>query len=110
MYLAVDHVINFNVPKSKAVDFRFGMNFVIGKRKTPELESGLSRGPIQGAKGLDTNVFLGKKVKTKKRDGIYSIIKKQKRRELKNKRTKRDKDVKKKSLNGRSGKKNTDNE
>ena len=110
MYLAVDHVINFNVPKSKAVDFRFGMNFVIGKRKTPELGSGLSRSPIQGAKGLDTNVFLGKKVKTKKRDGIYSIIKKQKRRELKNKRTKRDKDVKKKSLNGRTGKKNTDNE
>lgn len=109
MYMAVDHVINFNLPKSRAIDVRFGMNFVIGKGKSREIESGLSRGPIQGAKGLDTNVFLGKKVKTKKRDGIYSIIKKQKRRELKNKRTKRDNDVKKKSLNGRSGKKNTDN-
>lgn len=110
MFMAVDQVINFNIPKSKAIDFRFGMSFVIGKSKGKSEESGLSRGPIQGAKGLDTNVFLGNKVKTKKRDGIYSIIKKQKRRELKNKRTKRDNDVKKKSLNGRSGKKNTGND
>ncbi|WP_370088072.1 DUF5723 family protein [Ekhidna sp.] len=110
MYMAVDQIINFSVPDSKAIDVRFGMNFAFGQRRAKEEASGLSRSPISGAKGLDTNVFLGKKVKTKKRDGIYSIIKRQKRRELKNKRTQRDNDVKKKSLTGRSGKKNTDNE
>ncbi|WP_420317406.1 DUF5723 family protein [Ekhidna sp.] len=108
MYLAADQVVNFSVPDAKAFDFRFGMSFVIGRRASTQPESGLSRGPIAGAKGLDTNVFLGKKVKTKKRDGIYSIIKRQKRRELKNKRTQRDTSVDKKSLNGRTGKKNTD--
>ncbi|MEP1033935.1 DUF5723 family protein [Ekhidna sp.] len=107
MYMAADQVINFSVPDAKAIDFRFGMSFAFGNRPEKEVESGLSRAPINGARGIDTNVFLGKKVKTKKRDGIYSIIKRQKRRELKNKRTKRDGDVDKKSLNGRSGKKNT---
>lgn len=106
-YMAVDQIINFNVPKSKAIDFRVGMNFAFGQRRAKSEESGLSKSPIQGAKGLDTNVFLGKQVKTKKREGIYSIIKKQKRRELKNNRTKKDNGVQKKSLNGRSGKKNT---
>ena len=110
MYMAADQVINFSVPDAKAFDFRFGMSFAFGSRPEKEIESGLSRAPIAGAKGLDTNVFLGKKVKTKKRDGIYSIIKRQKRRELKNKRTKRGGDVEKKSLNGRSGKKNTSSE
>ncbi|WP_421763610.1 DUF5723 family protein [Ekhidna sp.] len=110
MYLAADQIINFSVPDAKAFDFRFGMSFAFGRRRTVEPESGLSRAPIAGAKGLDTNVFLGKKVKTKKRDGIYSIIKRQKRRDLKNKRTQRDNDVKKKSLNGRTGKKNTGSE
>lgn len=107
-YMAADQVINFSVPDAKAIDFRFGMSFAFGNRPEAEPASGLSRAPIAGAKGLDTNVFLGKKVKTKKRDGIYSIIKKQKRREVKNKRTKKNGDVQKKSLNGRSGKKNTD--
>lgn len=107
MYMAVDQVINFSVPDAKALDFRFGMSFAFGNAPGKQPESGLSRGPIAGAKGLDTNVFLGKKVKTKKRDGIYSIIKKQKRRELKDKKTKSKGGVQKKSLNGRTGKKNT---
>ena len=107
-YMAADQVINFSIPDAKAFDFRFGMSFAFGDRKSPRQENGLSRSPIAGAKGLDTNVFLGKKVKTKKRDGIYSIISKQKRRELKNKKTKKTGGVQKKSLNGRSGKKNTD--
>ncbi|WP_425389479.1 DUF5723 family protein [Ekhidna sp.] len=109
MYLAADQIVNFSVPDSKAFDFRFGMSFNFAGFGSNEPESGLSRGRIAGAKGLDTNVFLGRKVKTKKRDGIYSIIKRQKRRDLKNKRTQRDKSVDKKSLNGRTGKKNTDN-
>ena len=107
MYMAVDHLINFSIPDSKAIDFRFGISFAFRGKQEQQPASGLSRAPIAGAKGLDTNVFLGKKVKTKKRDGIYSIIKKQKRRELKNKRTKAKDDVQKKSLNGRTGKKNT---
>ena len=107
MYLAVDQAINFSVPDAKALDFRFGLNFAFNGRDGSRQESGLSRSPIRGAKGLDTNVFLGKKVKTKKRDGIYSIIKRQKKRALKNNRTKKDGGVQKKSLTGRSGKKNS---
>ncbi|MEO9871655.1 DUF5723 family protein [Ekhidna sp.] len=108
MYMAADQIVNFSVPDAKAIDFRFGMNFAFGQLGGgKESPSGLSRSKIAGARGLDTNVFLGKKVKTKKRDGIYSIIKRQKPRELKSRRTKRNGDVKKKSLNGRSGKKNT---
>ncbi len=111
MYMAADQVINFSVTDAKAFDFRFGINFAIpGRQGDGNNESGLSRSPIQGAKGLDTNVFLGKKVKTKKRDGIYSIIKRQKKRDVKNNKTRKDSGVQKKSLTGRSGKKNTKND
>ncbi|MEO9482722.1 MAG: DUF5723 family protein [Ekhidna sp.] len=106
MYMAADQVINFSVPDAKAFDFRFGMSFAFGNNKEKEDKSSLTRSTNSGARGLDTNVFLGKKVKTKKRDGIYSIIKRQKKRDVKNKRSKREGDVQKKSLNGRSGKKN----
>ncbi|GAB4240393.1 MAG: hypothetical protein Tsb0034_16840 [Ekhidna sp.] len=109
MYMAADQVVNFSVPDAKAFDFRLGMNLVFGNKRSSDDDGFGSRGPIQGAKGLDTNVFLGKQVKTKKREGIYSIIKKQRKRELKKTRTDRDKKVKKKSLNGRTGEKNRDN-
>ncbi|SNS41808.1 hypothetical protein SAMN05421640_0057 [Ekhidna lutea] len=108
MYIAADQIINFSAPDAKAFDFRFGMSFNFGERRVKQEASGLSRAPIQGAKGINTNVFLGKKVKTKKRDGIYSIIKRQKRRDVRNKRTQRDNTVNKKSINGRTGKKNVD--
>ncbi|MBC6410746.1 MAG: hypothetical protein GDA42_09875 [Ekhidna sp.] len=107
MYMAADQVVNFSVPDAKAFDFRFGINLAIGTEQDGA-EDIYGKRKIPGAKGLDTNAFLGKKIKTKKREGIYSIIKKQRKRELKNKRTKRDNTVEKKSLNGRSGKKNTD--
>lgn len=109
LYMAADQIINFSVPDMKAIDFRVGMNFKFGARNKEEESSFGTRGPIQGAKGVDTNAFLGTKVKTKKREGIYSIIKKQKRRELKSTKTERDNSVQKKSLTGRTGKKNSDN-
>ncbi len=108
LYMAADQVINFSVPDAKAVDFRFGINFVLNRNEDSGNGRGLSnRTRKPKAKGLDTNVFLGKKVRTKKREGIYSIIKKQKKREIKNKRTQRDKKVIDKSLNGHRGRKNT---
>jgi len=77
-YMAADQIINFSVPDAKAFDFRMGMNFIFGRNKDSN-DSGFSRERInKKAKGIDTNVFLGKSVKTKKREGIYSIIKKQK--------------------------------
>lgn len=106
MYMAADQVINFSAPDFKSFDFRFGINFVFNKKQEEASDAFGSRPPIGGARGVDTNAFLGRRVKTKKREGIYSIIKRQKKRELKNKRTQRDKDVEKKSLTGRSGKKN----
>ncbi len=88
-YIAADQVINFSVPDAKALDFRTGMNFMIGRKAGPGLGS---RGAVttfgsdktkQGQnKGINTGSFLGSKVKTKRREGIYSIIKKQKRREV----------------------------
>ncbi len=110
MYLAADQVINFSLPDAKAFDFRFGINFALNGRQNDDQDRGLTKSRIGGAKGLDTNVFLGKKVKTKKRDGIYSIIKRQKRRDVRNNKTKKDGGVQKKSLTGRSGKKNTKND
>ncbi|MEM7296758.1 MAG: DUF5723 family protein [Bacteroidota bacterium] len=101
LYMAADQVINFSVPDAKAFDFRFGINYVIGAKKQSTESSFGTRPPIQGAKGVDTNVFLGRKVKTKKREGIYSIIKRQKRRELKQKKTRREGGVQNKSLTGR---------
>lgn len=107
MYMAVDHIINFSVPDAKAIDFRFGMNFILKGGATGQ--SGAGGSPVSrlgDGRGLDTNAFLGKKVKTRKREGIYSIIKKQHKRELKNPKTKRNSGVRKKSLTGRRGKKN----
>lgn len=79
LYMAADQVINFSVPDAKAFDFRFGINVVLNRNEDSGGSGGLSRRPQKPkAKGLDTNVFLGKQVKTKKREGIYSIIKKQK--------------------------------
>ncbi|NQZ77359.1 MAG: hypothetical protein HRT61_14840 [Ekhidna sp.] len=111
MYVAVDQIINFSVPDAKSLDFRFGINFIFNKRQSKESKSSLSGGStLSGARGLDTNAFLGQKVKTKKREGIYSIIKRQKRRELKNKRTQKEGGVRTKSLNGLSGKKKAGSE
>lgn len=88
MYMAADQVINFSAPDFKAFDFRFGMSFVINRKADDSNESTFQVGnPRKGAKGYDTHYFLGRSVKTKKREGIYSIIKKQKRRELKQKKT-----------------------
>lgn len=109
MYVAADQIVSFSVPDAKAFDFRIGINLALGVKKDGS-EDVFGKRKIPGAKGFDTNAFLGKKVKTKKREGIYSIIKKQKKRELKNKRTQRDNGVQIKSLNGRTGKKNTEEE
>ena len=119
-YMAADQVINFSVPDAKAFDIRFGINLRFNGRDN-SLSSNSSvtsysrkkgktvDGTLQGSKGIDTGAFLGKKVRTKKRDGIYSIIPRQKKDELEE--TKRQKKkVVKKSLNGRekqSGKKTT---
>ena len=107
MYMAVDQIVNFSVPNAKAFDFRLGINLAIGTEEY-SFENPYEKRKIPDAKGLDTNTFLGKKIKTKKRRGVYSIIKKQRKRGLKNKRTKRDNAIEKKSLNGRTGKKNID--
>ena len=60
------------------------MSFVFDSKGSKNKESGLSRSPADGIKDFDTHFFLGKKVKIKKHDGIYSIIKRQKRRNMKN--------------------------
>ena len=77
-YMAADQIVNFSVPDAKSFDFRVGMNFIFGRNRDGD-SNGVTRERVKtSAKGLDTDVFLGKSVKTKKREGIYSIIKRQK--------------------------------
>lgn len=88
-YVAMDQVVNFSVPDVKAVDFRTGINVTIGRRAAPGLQGrggvttyGKNKGKGGKSKGISTGSFLGKKVKTKRREGIYSIIKRQKKRSI----------------------------
>ncbi len=89
-YMAADQVINFSAPDFKAFDFRFGINLKFRERdKGLGSSSSFARskgfgkssndGTLEGPKGVDSGSFLGKRVKNKKRDEIYSIIPRQKR-------------------------------
>ncbi|MFK7953466.1 MAG: DUF5723 family protein [Ekhidna sp.] len=105
-YIAADQVINFSLPDAKAIDFRIGMNFIFGgwRRGGKDANSDYSSPfssqsrPKTKAKGIDTGVFLGSEVKTKRREGIYSIIKRQKKRQVDTSLKKRKKGVTKKAL------------
>ena len=94
-YLAADQVINFSAPDFKAIDFRFGINLKFPERSGGGLGSNASvtryskgfgksndDGTIKEPKGVSTGAFLGKAVKTKKRDEIYSVIPRQKKPEV----------------------------
>ena len=84
-YLAVDHIWNFDLTKAKAFDFRTGMNIIIGKKSNTKSESpfGQKSSIKQPKSRASSNSFLGKKVKVKDQEGIYTIIKKQNRRKKK---------------------------
>lgn len=103
LYLAADQIVNFSAPDAKAIDVRIGMNFIFGgwhkggDSKSSSSSSSFQR-PTTKAKGINTGVFLGKEVKTKRREGIYSIIKRQKKRHVDTKPTKREKGINSKAL------------
>lgn len=115
LYMAADQIINFSAPDFKAIDFRIGINFQFRGRDENLQSSGSvttfangkpgSNGTLAGPKGVDSGIFLGKRVKAKKKDGIYSVIPKQRRREIKARRSAK-KRVSRTSLNGRTGVKN----
>ena len=71
LYIAVDQAAYWSVPDAKAIDVRFGINFIFGKPPTKE-------------KGDSANksIFLGGEVDVRGKDGIYTIIEKQKRRKI----------------------------
>jgi hypothetical protein len=133
LYMAADQVINFSAPDFKAIDFRVGINikfpgrdFGLKSNSSITSHGGFGKnsddGTLEGPKGVDTGAFLGKEVKTKKRDEIYSIIAKQKKPEVKKGEKEKKKVIRggkkypttarqqrkifRKSLNGRSGRKN----
>ena len=88
-YIAADQLINFSVPDARAFDFRMGLNIIIGRSAAtgPQSNGGAtsfdeSRLKQGDNKGVTTNSFLGKKVKTKRSEGIYSVISKQEKREV----------------------------
>ncbi|MBV6640245.1 MAG: hypothetical protein KI791_05995, partial [Cyclobacteriaceae bacterium] len=70
LYLAVDQVAYWSVPDFKSLDFRVGINFIIGQ----------SEGV--GEKAPAKSIFLGKEVEVKGQEGIYTIIDRQKKREI----------------------------
>lgn len=112
LYMAADQIINFSAPDFKAFDFRVGINFKFRAKDDPLSSNSSitsygggkpgSNGTIKGPKGVDSPIFLGKQVKAKKKDGIYSIIPKQNRREIEKNKRSQGKKVKKSSLNGRT--------
>ena len=85
LYLAVDHIWNFDLTKAKALDVRVGMNFIFGRRNKDKSESpfGAKGSTKQPTRRAGTNRFLGRKVKVKGQEGIYTIINKQDRRKKK---------------------------
>lgn len=91
MYMAVDQLgINYSAFDLQAFDFRYGINFIFNQRKQRK-----------DVKEASTVVFLGKSVKSKRKEDIYSIIKKQKRRKIKQqKRKENKKKATRKSLTG----------
>lgn len=101
IYMASDNVLSWNATNISAVDFRFGINFIFDKRtkKTKERPNpGFEKGPKaqktkkrKGPKGTTYGFFLGEEVKVKGQDSIYSVIKKQKRRQLKETRSEKPK-------------------
>jgi len=88
-YVAADQMLNFSVPDMKAFDFRMGLNIIIGRSSTGRGGGTMtsttfdnSRLKESDAKGISTSSFLGTKVKTKGREGIYSVIDKQAKRDV----------------------------
>ena len=88
-YIAADQLLSLSVPDAKAFDFRTGINFIIGRTASSEPSSRGSttsyskdRSRRSGNKGISTGSFLGTKVKTRRREGVYSIIPKQKKRKI----------------------------
>ncbi len=70
LYLAVDQIAYWSVPDVKSLDVRFGINFIIGK---PTAE---------GEKSPGKSIFLGNEVEVRGQEGIYTIINRQKKREV----------------------------
>ncbi len=89
-YVAADQLLSLSsVTDAKAFDFRTGVNIIIGRSasKGPSSRGSTttfdnSRTKSSKNKGISTGSFLGTKVKTKKSEGIYSIIPKQKKRQV----------------------------
>lgn len=86
-YLAVDQVVNVDATKFQAIDFRVGINLIFGAKKEEVAPSAFANNEpaTKQAKGgkISSWSFLGKKVKAKGKDGIYTIIEKQKPRDPK---------------------------
>jgi hypothetical protein len=109
LYLGVDQAINFSVPDARALDFRFGINFLFGENKN-RVRKEKSTGSVTEPKGVDTNFFQGQPVRTKKREGVYSIIPKQKKRKVVTNKPREKKEVRRKSLLGLFGRKSPSGE
>ncbi len=90
IYLASDHLVGYSAPDLDAFDIRLGVNFIFSKRQKSANSgpgggrSSGGRGPggrdAKRAKGPKYGYFLGKEVKVKGQEGIYDVIKEQKKR------------------------------
>ncbi len=82
-YASADKILGYSVPNMRWAEFRLGMNLVFGNGKKEKKSSQEYQdfGPITDSKGVISNTFLGQPVKVKRQDGIYTVIKKQKKDE-----------------------------
>ncbi len=82
-YASADKVLGYSVPNMHWAEFRLGMNLVfgLGNKEKVKNEEYKDFGPITDSKGIISNTFMGEPVKVKRQDGIYTIIKKQTKRD-----------------------------
>ncbi len=84
-YASADKVLGYSVPNMRWAEFRVGLNFVFGSRRQTESgPAGYNRaagedltGTISESKGVVTSTFMGDRVRVKRSEGIYTIIKRQ---------------------------------
>jgi hypothetical protein len=84
LYVAVDKVLGYSVPKMQWAEAKVGLNFVFGS-KTRFREAKIKAAKIEEErvitepKGIVSGTFMGSKINVKRSEGIYTVIDKQPR-------------------------------
>lgn len=77
-FIAADQLVIYDLTKFDSFDFRVGLTFAFGKNQRDPMHANQS-GPRSGKAGSSQS-FLGNRVKVRGQEGIYTVIKRQNRR------------------------------